>query len=230
MTDDKALNAAVFDRANPISVPHSIADIMPSLRHVRFVPTTEVPFPVYPRHWTSCDHPLGLFRANSGPEEFRSSAKMAFSALSANNFSSQRALGVLGNFRPISSLEGCISAWPPKFVRETRKCAASSSSGCARKVATIDHIGATEILLGKPVQMFAVPAMRGVSKYVPLNGRARVLRRLKLRNTFIRRRLGILVAHQLQDGTINTVLNDFVWRGSLGFDREARRSILRRPQ
>ena len=162
--------------------------------------------------------PLGLFRANSGPEEFRSSAKMAFSALSPNNFSSKERLGC-------SEIFGLSVAWraasalgrPSSF--EKLENALLRLLGCA-KVVTIDHIGATEILPGKPVQMFAVPAMRGVSKYVPLNGRARVLRRLKLRNTFIRRRLGILVAHQYQDGTINTVLNDFVWRGSLGFDRK----------
>jgi hypothetical protein len=130
-------------------------------------------------------------------------------------------LGCLGNFLGLSVAWRSASALGrPSSIKKFEN-APLRLLGCAR-VVTIDHVGATEILLGKPAQMFAVPAMRGVSKDVPLNGRACVLRRLKLRNTFIRRRLGILVAHQYQDGTINTILNDFVWRGSLGSDREAR--------
>jgi hypothetical protein len=52
-------------------------------------------------------------------------------------------------------------------------------------------------------------------------GRARHLCRLQLRDTLLWRRLGILVAHQHQDGTINLVLNDFEVCTSPRLDREA---------
>src|SRR6267142_533621 len=91
--------------------------------------------------------------------------------------------------------------------------------GCAN-VVTIDHLGSAPVLLGKPVQMFAVPAMSCVWKDVPLYGRACRLCRLKLWNTFTSRRLSILVAHQDEDRTINIAAHNFeVWT-SQRFDRE----------
>ena len=65
--------------------------------------------------------------------------------------------------------------------------------------------------------MLTIPAMRGISKYMPFYGCTCVLCRLKFWNTFIGRRFSVSVPHQHQNRTINFGLNDFIAGPVLGW-------------